>query len=311
MGKILVMGGSTFVSSSLAQYLIQRGYTVDLLTRGIKEIKYSGYNQHIVCDRKNREDLKKHLKNEQYEFIFDITAYSKEDVEILLDSVAIDSLHKYIFCSSGAVYKPSDVAVAESYEKGKNIHWGQYGLDKKSAEDYIICSGINYIIFRPTYIYGEENNLYREGYFFERIKDKKVVPMPYGKNIRTQFIYIEDLIKTFESAMHSKNNSGIYNVTNSDIISWKDFIETCGLVIKEKPMIKEVVSDKYEVRTYFPFRDVTYILDIEALKRDGLYIPNTSLRDGLEKTYKWYIKNNIKLVDNRMGKIEEIVKEKF
>ena len=43
MKSILVMGGSMFVSSSLAKYLIEKGYNVDILTRGNKKIDYDGF----------------------------------------------------------------------------------------------------------------------------------------------------------------------------------------------------------------------------------------------------------------------------
>lgn len=33
--KILVMGGTEFVSNSLTKYLISKGYTEDIFTRGI------------------------------------------------------------------------------------------------------------------------------------------------------------------------------------------------------------------------------------------------------------------------------------
>lgn len=51
--KLLVLGGSEFVSQSLAKYLISKGYSVDILTRGTKGLSYSGYNKHIKCDRKD------------------------------------------------------------------------------------------------------------------------------------------------------------------------------------------------------------------------------------------------------------------
>lgn len=306
MENILIMGGSTFVSSSLAKHLIEKGHVVDILTRGKKEIKYDGYRNHIVCNRKNKEDLEKALKNKEYKFIFDISAYTKEDVKILIECVNINMLSKYIFCSSGAVYKETNDMVSEEYELGENSNWGKYGLDKKEAEECIVNSNINYVIFRPSYIYGEENNLYREAYFFDMIKENKIIPVPFGNNTTTQFIYIKDILKVFESAMYNKKVTGIYNVTNSEIVSWKSIIDICSKVVGNEAIIKYIPSEKYEVRTYFPFRDVTYMLSISNLIEDGLYVPNTSLMEGLEKSYKWYVENNIKLNDKRMSKLEEL-----
>ena len=309
MDSILIMGGSTFVSSSLAKYLIKEGHIIDILTRGLKEIKYEGYRKHIVCNRKNKDELEIALENNDYKFIFDISAYTKQDVKTLLNCVNTNTLDKYIFCSSGAVYKESKDIINEEYEVGENIHWGKYGLDKKEAEDCIINSDIPYAIFRPTYIYGDENNLYREGYFFDRIKEKKIIPVPYGNNSTTQFVYIKDILKVFESAMYSGKNKGIYNVTNPEIVSFEYLINNCSLAVGEKSVIKDIESSKYEVRTYFPFRDVTYMLSIEKLISDKLYVPKTSLKEGLEKSYKWYVENNIKLSDNRMSNVEDLTKD--
>lgn len=305
MKNVLVMGGTSFVSSSLAKYLIKRGYNVDILTRGVSKVNYKGFKDHLICNRKSKEKMKEVLKDKEYEFIFDISAYTEEDVKILLESVNINSLNKYIFCSSGAVYKSSGSIVDESFEKGENPNWGKYGTDKKEAEDFIISSGVPYMIFRPTYVYGEDNNLYREGYFFDRIIEKKVIPVPSG-DAKTQFIHIDDLVKVFESAMISEKSCSIYNVTHTEVITWEMLIRTCGTVIRKSPIMKKVKTE-IESRAYFPFRDVTYMLSIEKLKKDGLFIPNISLENGLRKTYEWYRSANPILSDRRMNRIEELI----
>lgn len=310
MKSILVMGGTTFVSSSLAKYLISKGYTVDILTRGCKQVEYDGFREHLICDRKLKNKMEEVLRERKYEFIFDISAYTREDVEILLCSIDKTVLKKYIFCSSGAVYKPSNVSIKECFEKGENPNWGKYGTNKKEAEDFIINSGVTYSIFRPTYIYGENNNLYREAYFFDRINNNKVIPVPFGNDIRTQFIHIDDMVRVFESAMKDINKSNIYNVTNPEIISWEKFISKCGEVIGKESIIKkiDVKQVDLEPRAYFPFRDVTYMLDIKKLEENGLHIPTISLEEGLIRTYKWYKDEKPNLVDVRMlGMVETLI----
>lgn len=305
MKSILVMGGTTFVSSSLVKYLIGQGYDVDILTRGFKSIDYDGFREHLICDRKSKPEMQEVLKRKKYEFIFDISAYTKDDVEVLLSSIDKSKLRKYIFCSSGAVYKPSSIAIQEPFETGENPNWGKYGSDKKEAEDFIIKSGVPYIIFRPTYIYGEDNNLYREAYFFDRISNNKVIPLPFGNNIRTQFIHIDDLIRVFESVMYNTSVSKIYNVTNSEIVSWEELIRKCGEVVGKSPILKkiDIKQIKLESREYFPFRDVTYILDIKQLVEDGLYAPTISLEKGLSISYEWYSDKKPILNDIKMMKI--------
>jgi nucleoside-diphosphate-sugar epimerase len=302
MKTVLVMGGATFVSKSLAKYLIKQGYLVDILTRGQKSIDYTGVREHLMCDRKSIADMQKKIRGKEYEYVFDISAYTKEDVEILLSSINKSKLKKYIFCSSGAVYKPSTEIIDESFETGDNQNWGKYGSDKKAAEDIIMNSGVPYAIFRPTYIYGENNNLYREAYFFDSISSDRAIPMPYGNHTRTQSIHIDDLVRVYESAMGSTNTRGIYNVTNPDIVTWEAYIEKCGIAVGKNPIIKriDVHESKLEPRAYFPFRDVTYMLDIQHLIEDKLYVPTISLEEGLKQTYQWYLEEKPSVKDEKM-----------
>jgi nucleoside-diphosphate-sugar epimerase len=311
--KVLVMGGTEFVSSSLTKHLISKGYIVDIFTRGIKPIKYDGIRKHLKGDRKSIEDLKANISNEPYDYIFDISAYVKEDVEKLISVLNKESLKRYVFCSSGSVYTASDEIVTEEFKRGENLNWGSYGLDKKKAEDYLFGlwedEKFPVTIFRPTYIYGEENNLYRETYFFDRITKGLDIPIPKG-NKETQFVYISDLVKVFESAIHAEKTVGqAYNVTHSHIVTWQQLVETTMKVVNRKVNIKKVDSEKVNISTreYFPFRNVTYLLDTKKAEEDGLYMPQIDLFEGLELAYKWYCNDKPEIKDTKMNKVDLVL----
>lgn len=97
MFTVLVMGGTEFVGKSVVKELIVRGFQVDFITRGLKVVNFDGYHEHIICDRHNQEMLKKYLMNKEYDYVIDVSAYTKEDVEMLLNSLNLTSL-KNIFC---------------------------------------------------------------------------------------------------------------------------------------------------------------------------------------------------------------------
>lgn len=312
MKSILVMGGSDFIGSALAKYLIKSGYKVDILTLDKKRISYKGFNRHLICDRAKRDEVEKTLEGKKYDCIFDITAYTREDVEILIDTVDKENLEKYIILSGGVVYKDSSKSTKENSEKGRNENWGEYALEIKEAEDFVISSDIPYVIVRSTYVYGENNDLYREGYFFDKIQNEEEIPVPCGKKVNNQFIYIGDLIKVFESLMNSSRVREDYNVTNPQLISWNELIETCGEIIGKEPIIVpiDVKNVGCDVRSYFPFRHIDFNLDIDKLIEHGVYIPNILLKEGLTRTYKWYTINKPKLSDNTMDKIDFVLKKK-
>lgn len=311
--NILVMGGTEFVSSSLTKYFISRGYIVDIFTRGIRPIKYDGIRRHLKGDRKLIKDLKENILKEKYDYIFDISAYVKDDVQKLISVLNKENLKRYVFCSSGSVYKPSNEIVSEQFTRGENVNWGSYGLDKKRIEDYLFelyeKEKFPVTIFRPTYIYGEENNLYREVYLFDRIAKGLDIPIPSG-NEKTQFIYISDLVKVFESAIYTEQAVGqAYNVTHPQTVTWQQLVETTAKVVNRKANIIKIDSGKVKmgVREYFPFRNVTYLLDTKKAEKDGLYMPEIDLFKGLELAYKWYCKAKPEIQDAKMNKMDLVL----
>lgn len=309
--KTLVMGGTEFVSGSLAKYLISKGYTVDIFTRGVKPIKYDGFRRHLKGDRKSEEELKAAISEERYDYVFDISAYTEEDVKKLTGVLNREKLKRYVFCSSGSVYVPSEDLVTEEFHKGENVNWGPYGLNKKKAEDYLFELFKNekfpVTIFRPTYIYGEGNNLYREIYLFDRILQGLDVPIPGGDK-KNQFIHISDLVKIFENSVHVVKAEGqAYNVTYPETITWEHLVQTAMQVVGKEVNIVKVFSKEIYEREYFPFRNVTYTLDTQKMLRDGLYMPKVDLYEGLRKAYEWYCISKPEVKDSRMNKMDMVL----
>ena len=307
------MGGTEFVSSSLTKHFISKGYIVDIFTRGIKPCKYDGIRNHLKGDRKSIDDLRINISNKSYDYIFDISAYVKEDVQKLISIINKENLKRYVFCSSGAVYKPSNDVVTEEFSRGENANWGSYGLDKKIAEDYLLGlwekEKFPVTIFRPTYIYGKENNLYRETYLFDRLTKGLDIPIPMG-NEAAQFVHISDLVKIFESAIQTEQTLGqAYNITHSEIVTWQQLVEAAMKVVDIKVTIKKVDSAYVNISTreYFPFRNVTYLLDTKKAQQDGLYMPQIDLLKGLGLAYKWYCNTKPEVIDAKMNKVDLVL----
>jgi len=49
------------------------------------------------------------------------------------------------------------------------------------------------------------------------------------------------------------------------------------------------------------------MLNINRLIKDGLYVPNISLKEGLKRTYNWYVDKKPDVKDVRMNKVDELV----
>ena len=84
MESVLIMGGSDFIGKSLAKYFIKHRHKVDVLTTG--SIDYEGVNKHLLCDRKNLDELENALNGNEYTYIYDMTAFFKNKERLTIPS---------------------------------------------------------------------------------------------------------------------------------------------------------------------------------------------------------------------------------
>ena len=86
--KILITGGTTFVSRFTAEYFVKKGDDVTVINRGSRE-QVAGVTL-INCDRTALGDR---LRGAHFDLILDITAYTEEHVRTLIESgVSFDDL---------------------------------------------------------------------------------------------------------------------------------------------------------------------------------------------------------------------------
>lgn len=147
MKKILITGGTVFVSRYATQYFVDKGYEVYVVNRNSRP-QVPGAKL-IEADR---HDLGDKLKDIYFDVVADITAYNAEDITDLCDSLG--SFGQYIMISSSAVYPEyGDQPFREDSERALNRYWGSYGTDKIAAEDALLDRVSDAYILRPPYIY--------------------------------------------------------------------------------------------------------------------------------------------------------------
>ena len=282
MKKILVTGGTTFVSKYAAQYFVNSGYEVYVLNRNTKP-QVPGVKL-IEADRHNLGSL---LKDTHFDIVADITAYNAEDIIDLYD--AIGSFDQYIMISSSAVYPEYGVQpFLEDSEKAPNKFWGAYGTDKIAAEEALLERVPDAYILRPPYLYGPMNNVYREAFVFDcALADRKFY-LPKDGDMNLQFFHVKDLCKLMEVIIKDKPSEHVYNVGNIETISIKDWVTACYKVLGKTPTFVKVYDD-IEQRNYFSFYNYEYYLDVT---RQSRIYPNTiPLEEGLKESADWYLKN--------------------
>lgn len=124
MKKVLVTGGTVFVSRYAAEYYTKKGYEVFVLNRGTRP-QPAG----VTLIEADRHELGDRLRAQYFDVIFDVTAYTAGDVEQLLN--AVGGYKDYILISSSAVYPETQPQpFTEQTAVGANQFWGRYGIGK-------------------------------------------------------------------------------------------------------------------------------------------------------------------------------------
>ncbi len=285
MKKILVTGGTVFVSRYIAEYYVAKGYDVYVLNRNNRE-QSKGVNL-IQADRFHLGEM---LRDYRFDVVID-TAYNAEEVNGLLD--ALGHCEDYIFISSSAVYPEYETQpFKEESEPAENKYWGRYGTDKIEAEKVILRRKPSAYILRPPYLYGQMNNVYRETFVFDCALRDRYFYLPKDGEMKLQFFHVEDLCKFMDVLLMKKSQCHVFNVGNQNPVSIRQWVEMCYNVVGKKARFKNVYDD-IEQRKYFSFYDYEYFLDVS--KQHELMPNEKDLYEGLKETFTWYKDNSDKV----------------
>lgn len=282
MQKILIMGGTTFVSRFAAEYYANKGNEVYVINRNSKA-QVNGVKL-IDCDRTR---LNNRLKGIHFDAVLDITAYTEEHVKTLLK--ALDSFDDYIFISSSAVYPETNPQpFTENQPCGKNAVWGDYGTNKLAAEKYLLKNLPSAYILRPPYFYGVYENLYREPFVFDCAEKDRPFYIPENGEMKLQFFNVKDLCRFIDILLEKPPENRVFNLGNKESVTIKDWVTLCYRAVGKSP--KFVSVDKsVNQRSYFCFYDYEYTLDVS--KQYELMPSTVPLEDGLKEEYEWYKSN--------------------
>ncbi|BCN31017.1 NAD-dependent epimerase/dehydratase family protein [Anaeromicropila herbilytica] len=286
MKKILVTGGTVFVSRYIVEYYIAKGYDVYVLNRNSRTQSVGA--KLIQADR---HDLGEVLCHYHFDIVVDVTAYTAEDVDLLLD--ALESYDEYILISSSAVYPEyCTQPFTEETQLGTNKYWGIYGTNKIEAEETLMKRDSNAYILRPPYLYGQMNNVYRESFVFDcALKDRRFY-LPKNGEMKLQFFHVHDLCRFIDVILKNKPHQHIFNVGNKDTISIREWVELCYRIADKQVNIKNVYDDM-EQRNYFCFSNYEYYLDVS--KQYDLMHDIKPFYDGLKESFEWYRHNSDKV----------------
>lgn len=307
--SVLVLGGTRFVGLHLVQELVRRGYDVTALNRGSHpEVLPQGVDR-ITCDRKDdallRKTLSEALLKRHFDAVVDPSAYVPSDLRAVIETMK-GHVGAYVFISSGSVYKFSNVFPwNEGIPQVTDASAGDYGWGKKQCEDLLTGAfaehGFPCINLRPGYIYGPHNTVYREAYFFDRIRAGRPVLLPGTGVVLAQFGHVDDLANLIILAIENPSARGqAYNFAGKCMRPLDDYVRACAAAVSAAEggeFTADIVhywpsqaslTDK-DMGKLFPYRwKVNTVRDISKARYELGYDEQITLDQGLAESAKWY-----------------------
>lgn len=280
--KILVTGGTVFASRFTAEYFAARGNDVYVLNRGNRP-----QSDGVTLIKADRHALGDTLKGRSFDAVIDVCAYNETDVRELLDGLG--EFGCYVMVSSSAVYPETlPQPFNERQEIGANSIWGDYGVNKIAAEKALLERVPDAYIIRPPYLYGKMNNLYREAFVFECAEKSLPFYVPKDGGLPLQFFDIEDMCRFIGILLDKRPERRVFNVGNPERVTVNGWVKRCYGVLDKRPVCV-YVDGNIPQRSYFPFYDYDYKLDVSAMLE---LMPEVKpLEEGLRQSYEWFAEN--------------------
>ena len=317
---VVVTGGLGFIGSNLINHLIGKRLNVI----NIDKISYSSnfYNtknysknkkyKFIKCDLNNQNKIFNILKKYKPIAVFNLAAETHVDrsidgpetfvrnnilgvfnlLEVLKKYIKFKKNIKLIHISTDEVY--GDIIKGRSDEKYAYKPSSPYAASKASS-DHLVHSYVR--TFKIPAIITNCSNNYGPHQHPEKLIPKLIfnilnnLPLPIygdGKNSR-EWIYVDDhcegLYKVFK---HGKIGS-TYNIGSG--VNLNNIQISKELLRISKKHIKVGSNTKITFVKDRPGHDVRYALNSSKIKNELNWKAKIKFKDGLEKTFLWYLKN--------------------
>ena len=300
--KIFVAGSRGLVGSAILRKLKSEGFQ-NILTASIDEV-----------DLTLQDSTRKYFEENKPEYVFlaaakvgGILANNTYPAEFIYDNVMIESniihsayltgVKKLLFLGSSCIYPK----FAEQPIKESSLLTGEleptnepYAIAKilgiKMCQSYHRQYGVNFISAMPTNLYGindnfDLNNSHVLPALIRKFHEAKINNLQSvelwgtGAPFR-EFLYVDELADACYFLMQNYNEPEIVNIGTGEDITIKELAD----------LVRSIVGFDGEIIWDTTKPDGTPKKQLDVTKLNSLgWKSSFSLKEGIEKTYKWYL----------------------
>jgi len=223
--KIVVTGASGFIAKNLRKYLSEQN--IELISISRNDFKNFKNEIKIISEHYEEKNILKKIKNS--DVLIHLVGIGKQSVSSDFDMINTDLTKHVVNLSKKARIKKiiflSGLGVSSTISLG-------YFISKYNAEKQIINSGLDFTIFRPSYIVGKDDLLSKN--LKNQIKSGEII-IPGSGTYSIQPIHVSDVVKViFESLSQLRFNNKIIDLVGPDYMTFEKYVKLFSKGTKTK-----------------------------------------------------------------------------
>ena len=237
--KIILPGGAGLVGQNLVAHLKNKGYTnlvvIDKHRANLEILKQ--LHPDIIADDSDLAD------RGDWEQLFD-----GADAVIMLQA-QIGDLNPEPFIRNNVTSTENVLAVCKERNIDYIVHISSsvvesvandlYTNTKKEQEQLVVDSGIDYVVLRPTLMFGWFDRKHL-GWLSRFMKKVPVFPIPGSGKYMRQPLYVGDFCSIIVSCIEHHITGEVYNITGFDKIDYIDIIRQIKQATGAKSLILKI-----------------------------------------------------------------------
>ncbi len=289
---VLIVGGSGFVSGTLAATALAQGHRVWTVTRGQRPVPQGAHG--LIADRKDAQQFAAAIEqtNQQWDLVVDCIGYDPADARQDLAVFGRRARH-LVFISTDFVFDPAQRRFLQS-EESEHYATEGYGGNKRLCELELLngdAGAMQWTVLRPCHIYGPGSLLGclplhgRDAELLDKMKAGQPLQLVGGGHFLQQPIFAADLAELALSCFGRASTYGeIFCCAGPDIVEshtyYRIVAEVFGIEVHiEELPVAQHLADHPQTAPFLCHR----IYDLAKLRAAGLAVPATPLSKGLRQ----------------------------
>ena len=223
--KIVVTGASGFIAKNLRKYLSEKN--IELISISRNNFKNFECEIKIISNNYEEKNLLKKIQNS--DVLIHLVGIGKQSINTDYDMINTELTKHIVNLSKKARIKKiiflSGLGVSSKTSLG-------YFISKYNAEKQIIDSGLDFTVFRPSYIVGKDDLFSKN--LKKQIKSGEII-IPGSGTYSIQPIHVSDVVKIlFESVSQLKFNNKIIDLVGPDYVTFEKYVKLFSKGTKTK-----------------------------------------------------------------------------